>query len=84
MLLWGVANAFIQPTLFAAANSAPRAELASGSAVLSTSNNMSEDLLDIGVEPGAMAHFLVGGGGFQNIVRDFRRPAVRHWTASPA
>ncbi|MFI1994463.1 DUF4865 family protein [Actinoplanes sp. NPDC020271] len=28
----------------------------------------------------AMAHFLVGGGGFQNIVRDFGRPAVRHWT----
>jgi hypothetical protein len=29
---------------------------------------------------GAMAHFLVGGGGFQNIVRDFGRPAAHHWT----
>jgi hypothetical protein len=28
----------------------------------------------------AMAHFLFGGGGFQNIVRDFGRPPVRHWT----
>jgi hypothetical protein len=27
----------------------------------------------------AMAHFLVGGAGFQNIVRDFGRPAVQHW-----
>ncbi|MFD7511707.1 DUF4865 family protein [Streptomyces sp. NPDC059853] len=31
-------------------------------------------------DTGAMAHFLVGGGGFQNIVRDFGRPVVRHWT----
>ncbi|WP_151770716.1 DUF4865 family protein [Streptomyces abyssomicinicus] len=31
-------------------------------------------------DPGAMARFLVGGGGFQNIVRDFGRPSVRHWT----
>lgn len=30
-------------------------------------------------DPGAMAHFLVGGGGFQNIIRDFGRPVVRHW-----
>ncbi|MEV2278409.1 DUF4865 family protein [Nocardiopsis sp. NPDC049922] len=29
---------------------------------------------------GAMAEFVVGGGGFQNIVRDFGRPAVQHWT----
>jgi hypothetical protein len=28
----------------------------------------------------AMAGFLIGGGGFQNIVRDFGRPPVRHWT----
>ncbi|MFC5720423.1 DUF4865 family protein [Streptomyces gamaensis] len=27
----------------------------------------------------AMSHFLVGGGGFQGIVRDFGRPVVRHW-----
>ncbi|MBO8191145.1 DUF4865 family protein [Streptomyces oryzae] len=28
----------------------------------------------------AMGHFLFGDGGFHNIVRDFGRPAVRHWT----
>ncbi|NGO72059.1 DUF4865 family protein [Streptomyces boncukensis] len=33
-------------------------------------------------DPGAMAHFLVGGGGFQNIIRDFGRPAARHWTGA--
>ncbi|MFI6508982.1 DUF4865 family protein [Streptosporangium sp. NPDC050855] len=31
-------------------------------------------------DAGAMAHFLVGGGGFQGIVRDFGRPPVHHWT----
>lgn len=31
-------------------------------------------------DTGAMGHFLVGGGGFQNINRDFGRPVVRHWT----
>ncbi|MEU4744098.1 DUF4865 family protein [Actinosynnema sp. NPDC023658] len=31
-------------------------------------------------DTGAMAHFLVGGGGFQNIIRDFGRPTARHWT----
>jgi hypothetical protein len=31
-------------------------------------------------DTGEMARFLVGGGGFQNIVRDFGRPAARHWT----
>ncbi|ATZ29723.1 DUF4865 family protein [Streptomyces lavendulae] len=31
-------------------------------------------------DTGAMAHFLVGGGGFQNIIRDFGRPAALHWT----
>ena len=30
-------------------------------------------------DPGAMGHFLVGGGGFQGIIRDFGRPAVHHW-----
>ncbi|MGK5638570.1 DUF4865 family protein [Streptomyces sp. URMC 126] len=29
---------------------------------------------------GAMAEFLVGGGGFQGIIADFGRPAVHHWT----
>ncbi|MFC4036990.1 DUF4865 family protein [Dactylosporangium siamense] len=28
----------------------------------------------------AMTHFLIGGGGFQNIVRDFGRPPVSQWT----
>jgi hypothetical protein len=31
-------------------------------------------------DTGAMAQFLVGGGGFQGIIRDFGRPIVRHWT----
>src|ERR1041384_4295925 len=31
-------------------------------------------------DTGAMAHFLFGGGGFQNIIRDFGRPVVRQWT----
>lgn len=31
-------------------------------------------------DTGAMARFLVGGGGFQNIIRDFGRPAAHHWT----
>jgi EmrB/QacA subfamily drug resistance transporter len=34
MLLWGAANALIQPTLLAAANSVPRTDLTSGAAVL--------------------------------------------------
>ncbi|QKW22224.1 DUF4865 family protein [Kitasatospora sp. NA04385] len=29
---------------------------------------------------GEAARFLVGGGGFENIVRDFGRPTVHHWT----
>jgi EmrB/QacA subfamily drug resistance transporter len=40
MLLWGVANALIQPALFACAGAAPRAELASGSAVLATARQL--------------------------------------------
>jgi hypothetical protein len=28
----------------------------------------------------AMTHFLIGGGGFQHIVRDFGRPPVSQWT----
>ncbi|MFG1866971.1 DUF4865 family protein [Micromonospora arborensis] len=28
----------------------------------------------------SMAQFLVGGGGFQGIIRDFGRPIVHHWT----
>ena len=44
MLLWGVANAFIQPSLFASADAAPRAELASGSAVLATARQLGSAL----------------------------------------
>ncbi len=40
MLLWGVANALIQPALFGAAGAAPRAELASGSAVLTMARQL--------------------------------------------
>ncbi|MFJ4780041.1 DUF4865 family protein [Streptomyces sp. NPDC088762] len=33
---------------------------------------------------GAMGRFLVGGAGFQGIIRDFGRPPVRHWTGLAA
>ncbi|MFD9407624.1 DUF4865 family protein [Streptomyces sp. NPDC059989] len=33
---------------------------------------------------GAMGRFLVGGAGFQGIVRDFGRPPVHHWTGLAA
>jgi MFS family permease len=44
MLLWGVANALIQPSLFASADAAPRAELASGAAVLATTRQLGSAL----------------------------------------
>jgi MFS family permease len=44
MLLWGVANALIQPSLFACADAAPRAELASASAVLATARQLGSAL----------------------------------------
>ena len=44
MLLWGMANALIQPSLFASAGAAPRAELASGSAVLATARQLGSAL----------------------------------------
>jgi EmrB/QacA subfamily drug resistance transporter len=44
MVLWGVANALIQPPLFASADAAPRAELASGSAVLATARQLGSAL----------------------------------------
>jgi EmrB/QacA subfamily drug resistance transporter len=44
MLLWGVANALIQPSLFACADAAPPAELASGSAVLATARQLGSAL----------------------------------------
>ena len=44
MLLWGLANALIQPTLFASAGAASRAELASGSAVLTTARHLGSAL----------------------------------------
>ena len=40
MLLWGMANALIQPSLFASADAAPQAQLASGSAVLSMARQL--------------------------------------------
>ncbi|WP_171166424.1 DUF4865 family protein [Streptomyces sp. I05A-00742] len=30
----------------------------------------------------AMSAFLVGGGGFQGVIADFGRPAVRHWAGA--
>lgn len=44
ILLWGVANALIQPALFACADAAPRAELASASAVLATARQLGSAL----------------------------------------
>jgi EmrB/QacA subfamily drug resistance transporter len=44
MLLWGVANALIQPSLFACAGAVPRGELASGSAVLATARQLGSAL----------------------------------------
>jgi EmrB/QacA subfamily drug resistance transporter len=40
LVLWGVANALIQPTLFATADAAPKGELASGSAVLTMARQL--------------------------------------------
>ena len=44
MLLWGVANALIQPSLFACADAAPQAELASASAVLAMARQLGSAL----------------------------------------
>jgi EmrB/QacA subfamily drug resistance transporter len=44
MLLWGAANALIQPALFACADAAPRAELASASAMLATARQLGSAL----------------------------------------
>jgi MFS family permease len=55
MLLWGVANALIQPALFASADAAPQAELASGSAVLATARQL-------GAALGVAAFVAVFGG----------------------
>jgi EmrB/QacA subfamily drug resistance transporter len=44
MLLWGLANGLIQPSLFAAAAAAPHSELASGSAVLAMSRQVGSAL----------------------------------------
>jgi hypothetical protein len=35
-------------------------------------------------DPGAMSRFLLGGTGFDRIIRDFGRPAVHHWTGVAA
>jgi MFS family permease len=55
MLLWGVANALIQPSLFACAVAAPRAELASASAVLATARQLGSAL--------GVAAFVAAAGG---------------------
>jgi hypothetical protein len=44
ILLWGVANALIQPTLFRAADAVPRADVASGSAVLAMARQLGSSL----------------------------------------
>jgi EmrB/QacA subfamily drug resistance transporter len=55
MLLWGMANALIQPSLFACADAAPRAELASASAVLATARQLGSAL--------GVAAFVAAAGG---------------------
>jgi hypothetical protein len=55
MLAWGVANALIQPSLFACADAAPPADLASGSAVLATARQL-------GAAVGVAAFVAVLGG----------------------
>jgi MFS family permease len=65
MLLWGVANALIQPALFASAGAAPRAELASGSAVLATARQLGSALgvaIFVAVLGGRAATGLAGFG----------------------
>ncbi len=44
ILLWGLANALIQPTLFRAADAVPRADVAAGSAVLSMARQLGSSL----------------------------------------
>jgi EmrB/QacA subfamily drug resistance transporter len=44
ILLWGVANALIQPTLFRAADTVPRADVAAGSAVLAMARQLGSSL----------------------------------------
>jgi EmrB/QacA subfamily drug resistance transporter len=44
MLFWGVANGLIQPSLFASADAAPRAELASASAMLAAARQLGSAL----------------------------------------
>src|SRR5262249_44140027 len=56
MLLWGVANALIQPSLFASADAAPRAELAVASAVLGAGRRLGSAL-------GVATFVAVLGGG---------------------
>jgi Major Facilitator Superfamily len=55
MLAWGVANALIQPSLFACADAAPPADLASGAAVLATARQL-------GAAVGVAAFVAVLGG----------------------
>jgi EmrB/QacA subfamily drug resistance transporter len=60
MLLWGAANALIQPSLFAVADAAPPAELASGSAVLAMARQLGSALgvatlvVTVGARPAAV------------------------------
>jgi hypothetical protein len=66
MLLWGVANGLIQPSLFSCADAAPRAELASGSAVLATARQLGSAL-------GVAIFVAVLGGGTATGLAGFDR-----------
>jgi EmrB/QacA subfamily drug resistance transporter len=62
MVLWGVANALIMPTLFAAADAVPRADAASGAAVLIMARQLGSAL---GV---ALLVLLLGAGNVAGLV----------------
>jgi predicted MFS family arabinose efflux permease len=61
LVLWGVANALIQPTLFAGADAAPRSDLALASAVLTSARQLGSA---VGV---AMLVGVLGAGGFSTL-----------------
>jgi MFS family permease len=63
LLLWGVANAFIQPTLFAGADAAPAADLSLATAVLAAARQLGAALgvaLLVGILAGVGATGLAG------------------------
>ena len=71
MLLWGVANALIQPPLFACADAAPQAELASASAVLTTARQLGS-ALGVAIFVAVLGFVLLG-----DALRDWLDPKMK-------